>query len=178
MRPVTYGWLALGLGVACAAINWLGLAGWLAVVVLGASIAMHVAGNALGTSLRDAADRRLERPAGKPKVDLPTPAPTHLERRTSLGLPFEECQGHLRRHRWVRRACRVDGRLAPRGCLGRDLLGGARESVRVFGGQLHRDRPHQPAGGSGSRARHLNGGRANRPWKPGEGRGTTGDCPA
>jgi hypothetical protein len=94
---VTYGWLALGLGVACAAINWLGLAGWLAVVVLGASIAMHVAGNALGTSLRDAADRRLERPAGKPKVDLPTPAPTHLERRTSLGLliPVSACIGGI-----------------------------------------------------------------------------------
>jgi hypothetical protein len=96
MRPVTYGWLALGLGVACAAINWLGLAGWLAVVVLGASIAMHVAGNALGTSLRDAADRRLERPAG-PKVDLPTPAPTHLERRTSLGrlVPVSACIGGI-----------------------------------------------------------------------------------
>ncbi len=97
MRPMTYGWLALGLGVACAAINWLGLAGWLAVVVLGASIAMHVAGNALGTSLRDAADRRLERPFGSPPVDLPTPPPTHLERRTSLGtlIPVSACIGGI-----------------------------------------------------------------------------------
>jgi hypothetical protein len=85
MRPVTYGWLAVGIGIALAAISWLGLAGWLAVVVLAASIAMHVAGNAIGTSLRDKADERLERvPTGGPPP-LPQPRPTHLERHTRLG---------------------------------------------------------------------------------------------
>ncbi len=85
MRRVTYAWLAVALGVACAAIGWLGLAGWLAVVVLAASVAMHVAGNAIGTRLRDAADRRLERVPGSCRPDLPPARPTHLERHTSLG---------------------------------------------------------------------------------------------
>jgi len=84
MRRLTYAWLAVALGVACAAISWLGLAGWLAVVVLAASVAMHVAGNAIGTNLRDAADRRLERvPAATPP--LPAARITNLERHTSLG---------------------------------------------------------------------------------------------
>jgi hypothetical protein len=84
MRPVTYGWLAVAIGTALAAISWLGLAGWLAVVVLAASIAMHVAGNAIGTSLRDGADERRERvPQAPPQ--LPAPRPTHLEQHTRLG---------------------------------------------------------------------------------------------
>ena len=33
MHLVTYSWMAVVLGVACAAIGWLGLAGWLAVVL-------------------------------------------------------------------------------------------------------------------------------------------------
>ena len=49
MRTVTYSWLAVVLGVAGAAIGWLGLAGWIAAAVLLASVAMHVAGNAVGT---------------------------------------------------------------------------------------------------------------------------------
>ena len=85
MRRVTYAWLAVVLGLACAAIGWLGLAGWMALVVLAASVAMHVAGNAIGTGLRDAADRRLERVPGPSRPDLPPPRPTHLERHTSLG---------------------------------------------------------------------------------------------
>jgi hypothetical protein len=85
MRRVTYGWLAVVLGIACAAIGWLGLAGWLAVVVLAASVAMHVAGNAIGTSLRDAADQRLERIPDLARPVLPPPRPTHLERHTRLG---------------------------------------------------------------------------------------------
>jgi len=85
MRLFTYCWLALAVGVACAAIGWLGLAGWLAVAVVAASVAAHVAGNALGTRLREAADQRLERPPGRPAAIIPTAEPTPLERRTSLG---------------------------------------------------------------------------------------------
>ena len=87
MRLVTYSWLAVVLALACAAIGWLGLAGWMAAVVLLASVAMHVAGNAIGTRLRETTDRdlRLRRgiPPGQPS--LPIPVPTHLERRSSLG---------------------------------------------------------------------------------------------
>ncbi len=91
MRPLTYGWLALALGGACAAIGWLGLAG------LAASVAMHVAGNAIGTGLRDAADQRLERVPRRPPENLPRPAPTHLERHTSLGrlVPVSACIGGI-----------------------------------------------------------------------------------
>jgi hypothetical protein len=85
MRFRTYAGIAVALGLACAAIGWLGLAGWLAVVVVLASIAMHVAGNAIGTSLRDTADRRLERVPGHPPPVVPRAAPSHLERHTSLG---------------------------------------------------------------------------------------------
>jgi len=85
MRFSTYAGIAVAVGVACAAIGWLGLAGWLALVVVLASIAMHVAGNAIGTGLRDAADRRLERVPGQPPAAVPRPAPSHLERHTSLG---------------------------------------------------------------------------------------------
>jgi hypothetical protein len=87
MRLVTYSWLAVVLAVACAAIGWLGLAGWIAVAVLLASIGMHVAGNALGTRLRDATDRDLlgRLPPSSGHAALPAPAPTHLERRSSLG---------------------------------------------------------------------------------------------
>ena len=61
MRPATFTWLAVVIGVACAAIEWLGIAGWIAAAVLAASVAMHVIGNALGTRLREAADRDLRR---------------------------------------------------------------------------------------------------------------------
>jgi hypothetical protein len=87
MRPVTYSWLAVVVAVACAAIGWLGIAGWIAVAVVLASIGMHVAGNALGTTLREAADRdltRIRRRAVAPP-DLPQAVPTRLERRQSLG---------------------------------------------------------------------------------------------
>ena len=87
MRLVTYSWLVVVVAIACAAIGWLGLPGWIAVVVLVASVAMHVAGNYLGTRLRDATDRdladRRDVPAsGQP---LPVTAPTHLQRRSGLG---------------------------------------------------------------------------------------------
>lgn len=87
MRLTTYTWLVVVIGVACAAIGWLGVAGWLAVVVVVASVAAHVAGNALGTRLRDAADRDPRRFGTRPQVTvIPAPAgPSRLERRTSLG---------------------------------------------------------------------------------------------
>jgi len=86
MRPVTYSWLVVVVAVACAAIGWLGIAGWIAVAVAVASVAMHVAGNALGTTLREAADRDLARFRRRvTQAELPRPAPTRLERRQSLG---------------------------------------------------------------------------------------------
>lgn len=86
MRPVTYTWLAVVLGVACAAIGWLGLAGWLAAAVLVASIAMHVAGNAVGTRMREATDRDLARvPARRVVSAIPRSTPSRLEQRVSLG---------------------------------------------------------------------------------------------
>lgn len=90
MRLVTYSWLAVVLAVASAAIGWLGLAGWMAAAVLVASIGMHVAGNAIGTRLRDDADWDLDRLGisrrALPPADLPAPRPGHLQRSTRLGL--------------------------------------------------------------------------------------------
>jgi hypothetical protein len=86
MRLVTYSWLAVVIGVACAAIGWLGLAGWMAALVVAASLAGHVAGNALGTRLREATDRDLARTAPPPVDFTPPPSPpTRLQRRSSLG---------------------------------------------------------------------------------------------
>lgn len=87
MRPATFTWMAVVIGVACAAIEWLGIAGWIAAAVLVASVAMHVIGNALGTSLREATDRDLRRVRA---VAAAAPALPHhrthrLEQRTSLG---------------------------------------------------------------------------------------------
>lgn len=89
MRLVTYSWLTVVIAVACAAIGWLGLAGWMALVVVLASIAMHVAGNAIGTRMQEAADiERAARPHAAnslPPPPIPTPSPTRLERRETLG---------------------------------------------------------------------------------------------
>lgn len=87
MRTVTYSWLAVVVGVACAAIGWLGIAGWMAVAVVVASIAAHVAGNALGTKLREATDRDLSKTGlRQAAVMLPLQRPpANLERRASLG---------------------------------------------------------------------------------------------
>jgi hypothetical protein len=95
MRLATYSWLTVVLGVACAAVGWLGLPGWLALAVIAASVAMHMAGNAIGTSLRDATDRSLERVPGTASPPLPPRPPAHLERRTSLGrlVPVSACIG-------------------------------------------------------------------------------------
>lgn len=87
MRLVTYSWLAVILAIACAAVGWVGLPGWIALAVLFASIAMHVAGNWLGTSLRDATDRHLtfRRDVSPERRALPTAPPSALQRRASLG---------------------------------------------------------------------------------------------
>ncbi|MEI6238924.1 MAG: hypothetical protein WCR51_00910 [Planctomycetia bacterium] len=87
MRLVTYSWLVVVVAVACAAITWLGIAGWMAAVVVIASLAAHVAGNALGTKMREATDLDLSRrPASRMQVAaVPIPRPTHLERTGSLG---------------------------------------------------------------------------------------------
>ncbi len=88
MRLVTYSWLTVVVAMACAAIGWLGLAGWMAAVVVLASVAMHVAGNALGTRMREAADRERDarslesRPAALPVAPA---EPGRLERRETLG---------------------------------------------------------------------------------------------
>jgi hypothetical protein len=88
MRLVTYSWLTVVIAVACAAIGWLGLAGWMGTVVVLASIAMHVAGNAIGTRMREAADkeRAMWPLAASPLASpLPKPSPTRLERHETLG---------------------------------------------------------------------------------------------
>lgn len=94
MRLLSYLVLAVAVGVACAAIGWLGLAGWLAAVVIAASVAAHVAGNALGTRLRDATDASLERPP-RHAMPLPLQKPSLLRERTSLGrlVPVSVCIG-------------------------------------------------------------------------------------
>ncbi|MSR27591.1 MAG: hypothetical protein EXS06_11350 [Planctomycetaceae bacterium] len=88
MPLVTYTALAVVVALVCAAIGWLGIAGWLATVVVAASLAAHVAGNAIGTRLREATDRDLaarRRGAKGEPPPMPPPKPTFLETTTSLG---------------------------------------------------------------------------------------------
>ena len=87
MRLVTYSWLAVVLAIACAAIGWLGVAGWMAAAVILASVAMHVAGNAIGTRLREATDHdlALRRDVSPTQSPLPASVPSHLQRHSSLG---------------------------------------------------------------------------------------------
>lgn len=86
MRLTTFLWLAVALAVAFAAINWLGLAGWLAAIVVLGSIGMHVAGNAIGTRMKEATDRDLARRGERfQSASVPVATPTHLERRTGVG---------------------------------------------------------------------------------------------
>ncbi len=88
MPLVTYTWLAVVVALACAAIGWLGIAGWMATVVVAASLAAHVAGNALGTKLREATDRDLAARRHTRRVErlpMPRPSPTTLETTRSLG---------------------------------------------------------------------------------------------
>ena len=86
MPLVTYSWLAVALAIACAAIGWLGVAGWMAAVVVAASVAAHVAGNALGTKLRDGTDRHLaSRRRHRGGVPFAPAAPVVLGGRAPLG---------------------------------------------------------------------------------------------
>jgi len=89
MRLVTYTRLAVVLAVCCVAVHWLGIAGWLGVAVLLASLAMHVAGNAIGTRMAAATDLDISRQRGwRPAATahrLPTPASHPLRRRAPLG---------------------------------------------------------------------------------------------
>ena len=87
MRLVTYSWITVVTAVSFAAISWFGLAGWMAATVVVASIAMHVAGNAIGTRLRDSAakDRDLHELTPLSTVIPPPSAPTRLERHERLG---------------------------------------------------------------------------------------------
>lgn len=88
MPLVTYSSLAVIVALVCAAIGWLGIAGWLATVVVAASLAAHVAGNAIGTRLREATDRdlaRRRRVPGSEAPAMPPAKPTFLETTTSLG---------------------------------------------------------------------------------------------
>lgn len=85
MNLRTFSWLAVVVGVTAAAVNWLGIALTLAILVGVACIAAHVAGNAIGTSIRDTTDRERR---GLPSVAVEVPArqaPTLLERGGSLG---------------------------------------------------------------------------------------------
>ena len=90
MRLVTYTRLAVVLAVCCVAVGWLGIAGWLGVAVLLASVAMHVAGNAIGTRMAAATDLDISRQRGwgRPAAAahrLPAPASHALLRRAPLG---------------------------------------------------------------------------------------------
>ena len=98
MRLHTFFWLATALAVAFSAINWLGLAGWLATLVIFGSLAMHIAGNAIGTRMREATDRDLSRTQkGTSVIDVPAQCPSHLERHSRTGwlLPISVSIGGL-----------------------------------------------------------------------------------
>jgi hypothetical protein len=132
MRPVTFSWLAVVVGVACAAIGWLGVAGWIAAAVLIASVAAHVAGNAIGTRLRDEADqRRWYHPSAEVPPPLPPRSPpTRLEQRQSLGrlVPVSACIGAVcggtigAASLWTLTACSLAG--ATLGGLSSAVIGG------------------------------------------------------
>ena len=86
MRLHTFFWVATALAVAFSAINWLGLAGWLATLVVFGCLAMHIAGNAIGTRMQEATDRDLFRTRQQsPRVDVPVSSPSHLERHSKTG---------------------------------------------------------------------------------------------
>jgi hypothetical protein len=98
MKLSTYSSLAVMVAVAIGAIGWLGLAGWIAVVVIVASVGMHVAGNAIGTRLRNEADRTLadrgsshayggsaQAYGGWIRSAMPHQRPGRLEKTESLG---------------------------------------------------------------------------------------------
>jgi len=91
----TFSWLVVVVAVAVASIGWFGLAGWLGLLVAALCVVAHVAGNAIGTGLRDETDRELaSRPRPPQAIPLPKP-PAFLERGGSLGrlVPVSVCIG-------------------------------------------------------------------------------------
>ena len=144
MRLVTYTRLAVVLAVCCVAVGWLGIAGWLGVAVLLASVAMHVAGNAIGTRMAAATDLDISRQRGwgwpaspahqlpPPRIPCPPPPGPSGEAGAGFGRPGRR----LRWYRGVDRAADAHCQL-PRGSPpGGALLGSDRWPARVFGGQL------------------------------------------
>lgn len=81
----TFSWLAVVVGVTMAAVSWLGIAGTLAILVGIACVAAHVAGNAIGTSMRDATDRESRSRTDSVVMVPDRRPPTLLERGESLG---------------------------------------------------------------------------------------------
>lgn len=81
----TFSWVTVVVGVAVAAVGWFGVAGTLAIVVGVACVAAHVAGNAIGTNMRDATDRDVAHRSARPVHLPPQQPPTLLERGESLG---------------------------------------------------------------------------------------------
>jgi len=99
MRLTTFLWLSVALAVAFAAINWLGLAGWLAAIVVLGSIGMHVAGNAIGTRMQEATDRQVSvcpRPFTSPHSSGAANQCRPVA--TGVGWHRRPCWGRCRRH--------------------------------------------------------------------------------
>lgn len=101
MKLVTYTWLVVIVALVVASIRWFGLAGWMALVVLTASVAMHVAGNAIGTRLRARTDEGLaihrDREDNAVPLQLETWRSGGLSRKDRLGpvLPVSAVIGGL-----------------------------------------------------------------------------------
>jgi hypothetical protein len=85
MNIRTFSWLAVVVGVSATAVGWFGIAGTLAILVVAACVAAHVAGNAIGTSFRDATDRETPQRSVHNVVVPARQSPSLLERGESLG---------------------------------------------------------------------------------------------
>ncbi len=85
MNIRTFSWLAVVVGVSATAVGWFGIAGTLAILVGAACVAAHVAGNAIGTSFRDATDRETPQRSFHNVAVPARQSPSLLERGESLG---------------------------------------------------------------------------------------------
>jgi hypothetical protein len=74
-------------GVFCAVSQWVGAWTMVGLALLGLSIVAHVAGNAIGTRLRDSAGRRSFSRSARPRP-IPIAPASHLSERKSLGWPI------------------------------------------------------------------------------------------
>ena len=99
MRLHTFFWLATALAVAFSAINWLGLAGWLAtLVVFGSGCYAHCRKCNRYPHARGHRIMHLSRTYKRTSVtDVPAPPPSHLERHSRVGwlLPISVSIGGL-----------------------------------------------------------------------------------